>query len=80
MTFTVVGLNREQAVAYLTELGDTGAEENVETVSWHEHCKGHTVYLPNGGTVELKCRDNGKRRNGPDAPDRFEITDRKSVV
>jgi hypothetical protein len=61
-------LNRESAVEFLTELDypREQAATDVEWVSWHVHCAGHTLYLPAGGTVVL--------RHGPRQDETFELS------
>jgi hypothetical protein len=64
-----VVLTRKLAVEMLTEMGQPThvAAADIETVSWHVNCSGHTVFLPNGKTAFLRHRDNGR-------PARFEIS------
>jgi len=54
---TTVTLPRQPAIELLTELGDTDAAANAETVGRHVNCAGHTVFLPSGGTLGLRYRD-----------------------
>lgn len=50
-------LDRKNAVDLLTEMGHESAETDIEWVSWHVNCAGHTVFLPDGSTAGLRYRD-----------------------
>ena len=56
-TVPAVVLSRRLAIEMLTEMGHESAGTDVETVSWHVNCSGHTIFLPDGSTAGLRYRD-----------------------